>query len=143
MSTSYDEYLKASIGIAAIPIQEALITAVAEIPGDLGCVGLSEEAANFSVQAVQQSRGLNIASTSNCRYRGPRESVKFNLMAQSVLWLASQVKLTLQPVESEIAEKRVNTHPTDEDVALIRHALEQLRFLEYLKLRGNRRKWFA
>lgn len=143
MSTSYNDYLKASIGITALPTQDLPISAVEEIPGDLGQQGVSEELANISVQAVQQSRGLNIPSQSNCRYRGPREAVKFNLLAQAVLWLAAQIKLTLQPIESELETKLNNTYPSDDDIASIRHAIAQLRFLEFLKLKGNNVRWFA
>jgi hypothetical protein len=143
MSTSYNDYLKTSIGIAALPTQDQPVLAVDEIPGDLGQLGVSEELANISVQAVQQSRGLNVPSQSNCRYRGPREAVKFNLLAQSVLWLAAQVKLTLQPVEEEIETKLDNIYPSDDDIASVRHAVAQLRFLEFLKLKGSNVRWFA
>lgn len=141
--SSYNDYLKASIGLVALPTQDLPITESKDIPGDLGQIGMSEEMANISVLAIQASRGLNIPSQSNQRYRGPRESNKLNLLAQSVLWLAGQVKLTLQPIDSDILAKMSNNYPTDVNIALIQHVRAQLRFLEFLKLKGSNVRWFA
>lgn len=140
--SQYDDYLKTSIGVSATPTQDPLITKVKEVPGDLGALGQSEEMANLAVQAIQQSRGLNIPSQTNCRFRGPRESNKFQLVAQALLWLAAQVKLTMQPIEAEIETKLLNQYPTDDDLASIQHAIAQLKFLEYLKLRSTKIRWF-
>ena len=94
-------------------------------------------------KAVELESLGNYLTPLNYRYRGPRESQKFNLMIQQITAVSAFFLPLMRSAEGLLKScERSLTVPTNSEIAVFYHIREQLRFKEYLLLKDSSVNWF-
>ena len=113
-----------------------------EIPGDLGQRYISGEDQIRLAKAYRTVYADNLLYPRNMRYRGHRESAKFNLTLQCTLTKCAEMFLNLKGYDTRLAVSEYKVVVTDTEIANIYHIGEQLAFQEWFKLRDLNTRWF-
>jgi len=112
-----------------------------DVPGDLGTIRQTFSQALFAKECFRSNSSENILVATNHRYRGHRESNKFNLNLQSILCTIVKFSEILRSKDSNL-NTRERTYPTDDDLSKMNHIREQLRYIEWALLKDTGTKWF-
>lgn len=116
--------------------------AVEDVPGHLGQVPLTAAQAQYIRDAFRNGRDFTEAYHENVRYRGPRESVKFNLAIQTVVRLGALIQSTLAELEETAPTRLTGLYLSETELARLMHAKMQIWFAEYLALKSSNNMWF-
>jgi len=120
-----------------------------EIAGNLGQRLITNQTADLVQRAYRANSSSNVQRSWNHRYRGQRESFKFNLLMQQVLALSAWSFTVLEPINRSLRTAEFRTGPqrsdtpTSSEYALIYHIRLQQDFKEWLLLRDADVKWFV
>jgi hypothetical protein len=115
------------------------------IPMEPGHLGQRE----YSTHLQENLNRSNIESLYNAigfyeqnRYRGVRESFKLNLMHQQVSYLWSWMNNKLRPIENVQVTREMGLYPNENQIAEIYHNLASIQFVEYLRIKSDKVRWF-
>jgi len=114
-----------------------------EVGGNLGSSYLSFNTyllLQESVRRLSSSIGLRPL---NHRFQGHRESNKFNLWIQKLAAISSSLFITSKSANDTLeATELDDVYPLDEEIELMQHTNEQIRYKEWLLLRSADNKWY-
>lgn len=117
---------------------------IAEIPGDLGTRSRTQSTDLLLKEAYRSNASLNLFRPWNHRYRGHRESNKFNLNIQNLLLVSAQTYRTLRSADEALQALEMTTlYPPDADITNIYHIHAQLVFKEWMLLKDDNINWFV
>jgi hypothetical protein len=93
-----------------------------------------------SVRRLSSSIGLRPV---NHRFQGHRESNKFNLWIQKLGAISSSLFITSKAANDTLEATEIqDVYPLDEEIELMQHTNEQIRYKEWLLLRSPDNKWY-
>lgn len=114
-----------------------------EIGGDLGSLYLDNNKFQLLSEARRRSSFFNGISRVNNRYRGHRESGKFNLIIQKFLTISCSLFSTLKPANTSLTTTELaDTYPTEEEIQHIQHINIQITYKEWLLMKDDDKRWF-
>ena len=120
------------------------VVVIPEDPGDLGTRFTNLNTYLLLIEARRLSSTVNGSSPQNHRYRGHREAHKFNLEMQRTVTLCCSLFLTLRAANVTLTTSEVDDmYPTDAEISSFYHSAEQLRFIEWLTLKDEDKRWFV
>jgi len=93
-------------------------------------------------RAIRLVSGENLLTQYNHRFRGARESNKFNLAIQTLQTQFANSFLTLRSKFSNLENDEAALYPSVTEIAAVQHVREQLKFKEWLKLKDGDVSWF-
>ena len=124
---------------------KAVITIVEpEVPGDLG--NLESE---LSYKVLMEKALLLLAMSDtlkpiNHRYRGHRESTKFNFYQQKILCICGALSNLIRTKFNNLyTVELTQLYPTDSEISQLYHIREQMKFREWSLLKDQSSKWFV
>jgi hypothetical protein len=115
-----------------------------EIAGDLGETYLNLNRHLLLSEARRDSAAFNGISHVNHRYRGHRESNKFNLMMQKVVTICNALFFPLRAANQILKTRELDDmYPTDTEIAELYHTSVQIMFKEWQLLKDDDKRWFS
>jgi hypothetical protein len=117
-------------------------------PGDLGDIQISILGETLQARSLRQIASENLPFFPRFRYRGQRESFKFQLIIQSLSTTAASMYLqlrtkfySLRNSETQI-QVQSTTNPSTSELSQIYHVMEQITFKEWLLIKDTDERWF-
>ena len=111
-------------------------------PRDLGTIERTLERVLDLREARRDNSLQNLGVWENHRYRGPRESYKFNLLLQNIVALGGYVDQSIRGFEAVADSINRQTYETDENLSNLYHLQRQVEFEEFLLSRSSGVQWF-
>lgn len=115
---------------------------IPEIPGDLGCLEATPNDQYIRYRVQVEGTSENVGFFEQNRYRGVRESFKFNLLVQQLIFLWGLVEAKFSPLENLMETKEDALYPTDDQVAALYRCRTQVEYAEYRILKSAKNLWW-
>lgn len=114
------------------------------VEGDLGQRFMTLKTYIQSRISIRDTASLVGMQRFNHRFSGHRESHKFLYTIQKVLLDGVSFYKSMRLQENTLKSSEVvDIYPTDTEIAIISHVMEQIRFKEWLLLRSDNIRWFV
>lgn len=115
-----------------------------ETEGDLGSAYMDLNRYLLLAESKRENSSFNGVSHVNHRYRGHRESNKFNLMMQKVVTICASLFLSLRAANQILKTRELDDmYPTDTEIAELYHTRVQITFKEWQLLKDDDKRWFS
>jgi hypothetical protein len=115
-----------------------------ETSGDLGTAYLDLNRYLLLAESKRENSDFNDVSHVNHRYRGHRESNKFNLIMQKVVTVCARLFLSLRSANQVLKVREMDDmYPTDTEIAELYHTRIQIVFKEWQLLKDDDKRWFS
>lgn len=114
---------------------------LSEIPGDLGRLYLNLNRFLLLAESRRKTPETNFYPL-NHRFRGHRESHKFNLLLQKLITLCVSMYETLRNSNIDLKAIESSPYPSNTEVMEYYHITQQIRFKEWLLTKDEDKKWY-
>lgn len=115
---------------------------IPEVTGNLGTRAKSYDGIELLATARRSGAYSDVYWAERSRYRGRRESGKFNLLIQYVLDFATRTGRSVRASRDAMLANNTTVALTDAEIANVQHVRQQIRFKEWLLLRPDDARWF-
>jgi hypothetical protein len=115
---------------------------VPEIPGDLGQEQITLRDFNMLQTSLRDNINSNLYYARNDRFRGQRESIKFNYTIQQSLSCCVNNFLVLRDSDTALKTAEFSIYPSNNEISNINHIRLQMNFREWLILKDQNNVWF-
>lgn len=115
-----------------------------DIPGDLGTLYLDKNKFLLLRESLRENASYSGVPDVNIRYRGHRESNKFNLVIQRLVTVCAYFYLELRSCNVVLTTRELDDmYPTDTEVSCIYHVQSQISFKEWMLLKDDNKRWYT
>jgi len=128
-----------SVGIG---VPGGSVVIVSHLDGDLGSTEVTVNTFLLRKEASKRLSNQVTPLTFNHRFRGHRESNKFNHFIQSILLTCVNLAQSLYNWDVRLKVSEASLYPTGAELAYLNHIADQISFKEWLLLKDVDRRWY-